>query len=363
MMERMAKMTNRASMQDIAAALKVDVSTVSLALRDDSRISRATRERVKAEAERQGYKSNPLVNAWLRQVRKPGTAQAGVGIAFLLGLNVSAAVQAEPYYKILIEGARAEAGNLGYVVTEILFGLDDERHLLKAVSQLRYRGVRGVMIFDPEEKIPEAVVTDLEKDFAVVVLLRAGDRGRFHFVGTNIGQNTMLALARLRERGCRRIALTLHPSQALRLRKFVMLNYLGEQQSWPENERVPLPDRVIEHDPKKFLAWIRKVRPDAILSVNYALYVVLREAGYRMPGDLVFAHIGTDARPELTGVNNRAFEIGRSAVFKLAGLITENRYGIPEIPLMTLVPGVWAEPDDPGSPPLANKTQAETTRG
>lgn len=346
----MGKMSNRASMQDLADALKVHVSTVSLALRDDPRISIATRERVKAEALRQGYKSNPLVNAWLRQVRRPGTAPAGVGIALLLGIDFSPEMADDPYFKILVEGARAQARELGYIVTEIRFGEGDEARLRKAVARLRYCGVRGVLVFDPEERISPSVVRDLEVDFAVVILLRAGGGNRFHFVGTNIGHNTILALSRLREMGCRRIALPLHQSQAQRVRRFVLLNYLGEQQFWPKRQRVPLPEEVVEDSPKRFIAWIREVKADAVLGVTYSLFTFLQKAGYRMPGDIVYAQIGVDARTELLGVNNRGFEIGRAAVFKLAGLITDNRFGVPDIPLMTLVPGSWYVPGMPEEP-------------
>lgn len=357
----MGKISNRVSLQDVADETGVHISTVSLALRDDPRITEATREKVKSVAARLGYKSNPLVSAWLRQVRQPEVAQAGVGLAFLLGTQVNPGVAAEPYYTIILDGARDEARALGYLVTEIPFGLDDETRLLKAISRLRYRGVRGVLIFDPEEKIPAAVIRELENDFAVVVLLRCGGANRFHRVGTDVVANVSLALSRLRELGCRRIALPVHASHAQRVRKDALAAYLWQQQLWPRRERLPLPEENIEHHPEKFLAWIKAQRPDALLSVNYALYPLLQKAGYRMPGDLVFAHLGIDARPELTGINNRGFEVGRAAIFKLAGLVTGNRFGTPAIPLNTLVGGVWHEPA-PASAPGSKRPFAVTSR-
>jgi len=339
----MGKITNRVSLQDVAKAVGVHVSTASLALRDDPRLTPETVRRVKDTAARLGYRANPLVSAWLRQVRQPEIAQAGVGLAFLLGTAVNPNVAAEPYYKILVDGAREEARALGYLITEIHFGLDEESRLLKAIARLRYRGVRGVLIFDPEEILPAAVVRELETDFAVVVLLRCGGANRFHRVGTDIVANVTLALGKLRELGCRRIAYPIHPSQAQRVRKDALAAYLWQQQLWPKRERLPLPDEIIEHTPERFVAWMDLKRPDAVLSVNYSLYPVLREAGWRMPGDLIFAHLGTDARPELVGINNRGFEVGKAAVFKLAGLVSGNRFGAPDVPLNTLVGGVWSE--------------------
>lgn len=340
----MGKIKGRVSLQDVADSLKLHLSTVSLAMRDDLRIAAATRTAVKTTAARLGYKSNPLVSAWLRQVRQPKTSQAGVCLAFLLGTAVSPETETDPYYKILVEGARAEARALGYIVNETRFGLDHERKLLRIVQQLRFRGVRGVVILDPDEILSSAVARSLEKDFAVVALLRCGGGHRFHFVGTNLGQNTTLALSRLREQGCRRIAFPVNRKQVYGLRRYVLSSYLCEQQNWAPDECLPLPEEIVEFDPKRFLSWVREVRPDSILSVNPALHDTLRKAGYQMPKDLVYAQIGTDARPELLGVDNRGFEIGRAAVFKLAGLLSENRIGVPDIPLMTLVPGLWSEP-------------------
>ncbi len=336
-------MANRVSLQDVADKAGVHVSTVSLALRDDPRLTEATRARVKGFADKLGYRSNPLVSAWLRQVRQPEVAQAGTGLAFLLGTEPDIAA-AEPYYQTLIKGARAEAEELGYLVSEIRFDRDDQKRLLTAIAQLRYRGVRGVLIFDPLECIPPEVVRELENGFAVVVMLRCGGLHRFHRVGTDISGNVALALTRLRELGCRRIAFPVHPSQISRVRKDAMAAYLWQQEQWPPGDRVPLPPVEIEPDPRLFIDWVRAQRPDAVLSVNFALHQYLLDAGFRMPGDLVFAHIGVDVRPGVTGVVNRGFEVGRAAVFQLAGLLTGNRFGVPEIPLNTLVPGLWTEP-------------------
>ncbi|MBC8038994.1 MAG: LacI family DNA-binding transcriptional regulator [Opitutaceae bacterium] len=337
-------MANRVSLQDIADKAGVHVSTVSLALRDDPRLTEETRARLKSMAEQLGYRSNPLVSAWLRQVRQPEVAQAGAGLAFMLGTEPRIAA-AEPYYQTLIKGARAEAEELGYLVTEIRFDREDQKRLLKAIAQLRYRGVRGVLVFDPLECLPPEVVRELENGFAVIVMLRCGGMHRFHRVGTDISGNAALALTRLRELGCRRIAFPFYPGQVDRVRKDAMAAYLWQQEQWPRSDRVALPPVDIEFDPKLFIDWMRAQRPDAVLSVNFILQQYLLDAGFRMPGDLIFAHVGVDVRPGVTGIVNRGFEVGRAAVFKLAGLLTGNRFGVPEIPLNTLVPGVWTEPE------------------
>ncbi len=355
----MGKMANRVSLQDIAKASGMHVSTVSLALRDHPRLSEETRTRIKALAARLGYQANPLVSAWLRQVRKPEVAQAGVGLAFFLGLKASERVATEPYYRTLIEGARAEASALGYLTSEVNFGRDDEVRLLKAIAQLRYRGVRGVLLFDPAECLTPKVAQELEEGFAVVVMLRCGGGARFHRVGTDIGGNVALALQQLRETGRRRICFPVKPGRLDRVRKEALAAYLGLQQLWPVEEQVPLPAEEVENDPKLFIPWLRAQKADAVLSVDYLLHDYLLEAGYRIPADLGFAHLGVDARPALAGIVNRGEEVGRTAVFQLAGLIAANRFGRPAIPLNTLVPGIWREALEP--PPAPAASVPETT--
>lgn len=333
----MGKIINRVSLQDVAKAVGLHTSTVSLALRDDPRLNERTRRRVKKAAERLGYRANPLVSAWLRQVRNPEVPSSGAGLAFFLGLAVSEKVAKETYYRTFVDGARAEAQELGYEVSETVFGLDDEAKLLKAIQTLKYRGVRGVLVFDPGLKIPPAVMSRLKRGFAVVVMLRAQGGEQFHRVGVDIAANVELAMQNLRAAGFRRIGLPIAPVFASldAVRRDVLAAYRLQQLLLPPRERVPLPRKYIEHSPTMIRKWAKAERVDAILGVNILHHDFLAGTG------IIYAHLGVDARPALTGVMNRGYNVGRAAVFKLAGMVTGNRFNEPDVPVLTLVPGVW----------------------
>lgn len=337
----MGKIINRVSLKDVASAVGLDASTVSLALRDDPRLSEATKERVKQAAERLGYRPNPLVSAWLRQVRNPEVPSSGTGLAFFLGLSVSEQIAKETYYTTFVEGARAEATALGYDVMETIFGSDDGAKLLRVIQRLRYQGVRGVIVFDPGLQIPDVVMAELKRGFAVVVILRAKDSDGFHRVAVDIAANVALAMRNLRAAGCRRIALPIAPISASMdaVRKDVLAAYMLQQRLLPARERVPLPGKYIEHAGPMVLEWLKAQRADAFLGVNKLHHEFV--AGARSGSAIVYAHLGVDALPHMTGVVNRGFEVGRAAVFKLAGMVTSNRFSQPEVPLLTLVPGVW----------------------
>lgn len=349
----MGKILHRVSLKDVAAAADVHVSTASLALRDDPRLRQETKEKVAEVARRLGYAPNPMVSAWLQQVRNPEAARPGAGLGFLLGLSANERVRGEPYYRAFVEGAKQEAQALGYTVTEEFFGRDAEHQLLKSLNRLRYCGVRGVLLFDPAQCLPAVVANELENGFAVVVMLRCRGGDRFHRITSDTGSNVMLALRELRARGYRRVAFPFSVKNTGPLRHEAIAAYLLDQQMIPVKERVPLPGQIIEHSSELLLKFIDKHRPDAVLGVNMQIrdFLATRRPGGG-PGPL-YAHLGVDCLPDIPGVVNRGVEMGQAAVFKLASLLNSNRCFVPDIPALTLLPGYWRDASsesEPGRP-------------
>ena len=66
----------RVGLREVAAAAKVSVMTVSLALRDNPRISATTRERVKRLAAELGYHPDPELSRLMNHLRVSRTARA-----------------------------------------------------------------------------------------------------------------------------------------------------------------------------------------------------------------------------------------------------------------------------------------------
>ena len=75
-------MTAQATLQDVADRAGVHRSTVALALRDNPRISSATRQRVQAIARELGYQLNPLVAA-LMSARRSGNPLKHVTLGYV----------------------------------------------------------------------------------------------------------------------------------------------------------------------------------------------------------------------------------------------------------------------------------------
>lgn len=68
----------RVSLREVAAAAKVCVMTVSLALRDNPRISEATRARIKRLAAELGYHPDPELSRLMNHLRASRTARGNI---------------------------------------------------------------------------------------------------------------------------------------------------------------------------------------------------------------------------------------------------------------------------------------------
>src|SRR4051812_9774003 len=99
------------TMKTIAAEVGVSVMTVSLALRNHPRISRATRQRVQTVATRLGYRSNPMVASLMTQIRssRPISYQANLGF---MAENLQV-LKSHPLYQSAYEGIIKRAEELG----------------------------------------------------------------------------------------------------------------------------------------------------------------------------------------------------------------------------------------------------------
>ena len=132
----------RATVRAVAAAAGVSAMTVSLALRNHTRITAATRPRVQKVASTLGYRPAPQVAKLmhhLRVRRKPGY-QATIGALTTVRIG-----DENPYLAEIIRSARQRADELGYGFS--LFQCPEETGPLPTLQRvLRSRGVEGVML-------------------------------------------------------------------------------------------------------------------------------------------------------------------------------------------------------------------------
>ena len=188
---------------DVARALGVSQVTVSLALRDNPRISEARRRQIHETAQRMGYRPNAMASmlAYYRHGRTEKTVHAAIG-----WLNLY--LQPETLRKNHREfdqywlGASATAEKFGYHLDEIVLGGQKPKALERVLTA---RGIAGILLA-PVIYAPDW--GDFHWDhFSVVRLGRSMPEPKAHVVTADQVANTILAFREIRARGYERIGL------------------------------------------------------------------------------------------------------------------------------------------------------------
>jgi DNA-binding LacI/PurR family transcriptional regulator len=124
-----------------------------------------------------------------------------------------------------------------------------------------------------------------------------------------------------------------------------LAGYLFAQSQDPASLRLPpllFPGWPIQESQPKLVAWLKKTRPDAILTDQAPLRGMLARAGYRVPEDLGLATNSVDNIID-AGIFQNSFGIGKAAVQLLISLIHHNERGIPQFRRDVLVEGEWVD--------------------
>jgi LacI family transcriptional regulator len=333
---------NRINIRQVAEEAGVSHITVSRVLRGQSNVSAATRETVLAVAERLGYKSNPLVQAYAAHIRRAGGGAASNCNLVWLRSHPGQEKAMQSWQKAYYEGALERAAELGYTLDASInaHGLSD----VQLHRMLEARGVRGVLLplVDYFHREPF-----LHERYATVAIGENPAAKPTHTVTPDYFKDMTTAIDRLLAYGYRRIGFCEHGFHTVLSQGALWGGYCLNQQRMAVEDRLePLVGQDFGGDESvfrgRFLAWVEREKPDAIVvSFNHALGW-LQEAGWRVPEDIALAHMGLGSDVAgWSGVSFSDAEIGSAAVDLLTAHILRNDYGIPERPKHMRLSGHW----------------------
>src|ERR1019366_2288573 len=133
--------------------------------------------------------------------------------------------------------------------------------------------------------------------------------------------------------------------------------YLCEQQHLSPAERIPAhifpkpfpvenwfneSNAPVEAEFEPFERWLRRNRPEVIISKGSFVLPQLERLGLEVPRDVAFVDVFLEKADGATaGVRKNHETVGAVAVEILAGQLQQNKFGIPEIPTTTFVEGTW----------------------
>lgn len=329
-------MTRRPTIKDIARVVGVSAATVSMALNNRPRISKATREKIKRVARELDYQPNFTARSLV--TRKSQT----LGVLITSILN--------PFYPELAKGIEDVALDFGYNI--ILCSTDsDLKKEKQSTRMLRSKGVDGI-IFSCVLADDPTVKPLLEDGFPfVLVNRRLRNRSlmeHVNYVTLDNFSGGYMALEHLIRLGHKRIALITGPPN------------VSNNIERINGARKAFSDYGVAFDPKlmavchssKELAYeagkrllTRKEPPTAFFAENDFKALGVREAilesGMKIPEDIAlvgFDNITSTALKgvEITTINQKKYEMGSMAVQFLIERIEKN--SPPKISQVTLEP-------------------------
>ena len=310
----------RRTLQDVATEVGLSANTVSRALRGQSGVGEATRERIRQAAERLGY----VPNVHARSLVLGGRRTIGLVIT-----NVS-----NPFYAELISAIEFRAAEAGYQIVLFLSEESPARELAAAENVIQ-SGLDGVIVVPVQgDANPWQQVTRSGLPF-VVVNRRLEDLP-VDTVATDNYAGAHAATAHVIAQGARSIVMLEEdlPITTIRQRIQGFRDALAEASLTGEDSQILMvPTR--RHD-RVVLPWqagdayrmavdllSRGHRPDAYVVGNdyfaLGLYLALRERGLQCPDDTFVVGFGDYPfaeflDPPLSTVRLPAAQVGRTAV-------------------------------------------------
>jgi DNA-binding LacI/PurR family transcriptional regulator len=327
-------------LRDIARELGMSHVAVSLALRGSQRVSAARRDEVKAMAEKLGYRPDPMLASLVayRQGKRPAEVRSCLG--WINQWDQPEKLRSFKEFDRYWVGASEAAEKLGYRLEEFRWPMGKSGKRLQSILQTR--SVRGLLIPPHRDgmNLPDF-------DWSQFSLVRFGSSVtnlRAHTITSDQSHCSRLAYEKLKELGHTRIGYVSDELFENNTKGHFREGYLNAQEELSPR-RGHLDILMLNPDPhfqsKAVLAWIKKQKPDAIVTSSSTLHGLLDGLGIRVPGDIVVATTSVlDGNFDM-GADQNSYEIGRVAVSTLASLIIENERGIPTYQRRILVEGRW----------------------
>ena len=336
---------NIPNQREIASILGISQTAVSMALRGDRRISAEIRQKVQEAARRLGYHSNAYVNVLMSRIRSGRKFSDKGIIAMLVDSPSQEAWHRIGSYRLFHQGILRRGEELGFRVET--FFLPAETDATKMDRTLYSRGIQG-LIFAPPYRGNRMLNLHWNRYAAVGVGFGWEDQD-LDRVAFHSESNYIIAFNALVALGYRRIGtpthniFVSHPYQGIKW----FTGYLECQSRIPRMDRIPLCRCPFDPYPDGVAVlqkWYEKWCPDALVTINGHEHEWLTAMGLRIPKDVGLACLGSPWNPELADfarIDEKAEEVGATALELVASKIARNEYGLPKHPKITMIEGVW----------------------
>ncbi len=332
----------RVTIRELAERSGYSKSTVALALRGDVRVAARTRNKITALAEKLGYRVNPVVSQLMAELRQPGQQDYQATLA-MINLNPESTILdrcgAAQTWAI---HAERRAWELGYRVDRF-WAHQPELSIQELSNILKARSIHGVLIMNSSgmTHLPKSIHPFCEMFSCLVVGNRIVDPP-LNFVCNDQYNTALETVKRIAAQGVRRPGLVLWQG----LDQYVELRFSGGFQkgcelAYPRKRSLPVL-AVEENEREKWIAWMAKHKPDAIICINEWPQQWLMDSG--LDCACFTLDCNKIAHP-IPGMDQNNPIIGAVAAEQLIGQIHRREQGIPDVARCVLIESTWREPN------------------
>jgi len=218
------------------------------------------------------------------------------------------------------------------------------------------RGIRGVLI-PPHQIVPDWGDFDWSK-FSIIRFGLSVPSPDSHLVTADQLRAVIMAVQKMFEYGYQRIGLVVPADTDRKLGGGFVGGFSSAGKSFNLPVVPPLltEERVYSDQPerarRRLEQWLKKHKPDALLTTLTEVPAMLRQLKYRIPEDIAVAGTAVDV-PVDAGIDQHSEAIGRIAVETLVTQINLNVRGEPPDPYRVLVESRWR--DGKSLPPRKQK--------
>lgn len=323
------------NLRDLAESLGCSHMTVSRALRGAPGVSEEQAQKIREEAARQGYRSNPLVSALMQVRRQSRHSQKAVNLAFIHRHIKSTGWANLPYSKQLFLGAKKRSEQLGYSLDPVWAGepgMTPQRlhHILQA------RGIQGILLAPRAGHTPDIALP--WEHYALVALGFSHSGLHIHQAGTYFHHVIPIAFRKLVELGYQRIgvATSRHSNQRFDYAWDTGIAAIRDQ--FPRKRPSVL--RAESLTPDQLSRWLHKERVDAVINAGAGdVRAMLKRAGIDVPGQVGYVSLldGDDSASVMRDWQG----IGTAAIELIDYQLMRNERGLPTQPRCVLIEGKW----------------------
>jgi DNA-binding LacI/PurR family transcriptional regulator len=307
---------------------------VSLALRDDPRITPETTSRVKAHAAKRGYFADPVVAEGMSRVRRRSFYRETV--IWLLDQ-----AKEEQWWLKKMFGAVTERGRvLGYEIEYCTVDFKNAAKLKRLARTWQARGIRGVLIGPLNHAVADPALP--WHDFSWVAIGQSLTSPALHRAGRDYDKDIEFALSRLHAQGCKRPGFvddtTMHHLMGLPLLRMALVYYHQRGLSFAE----PLYTADLRKA-AAFKRWLEANRPDSlVLGMSFEFRA---PEFHRLVEHLPQVELTHSNHPQSTkrGFVRNYTGIGNAAIGLLHHLLADGEKGVPDYEQSLVVSSRWQD--------------------